>query len=867
MKLHASLRRASLLCALAFVLVAPTHAQQLAAPQKGAPPPVPPARVAQAAAPATIDTLLAADSYAVYGELRGIGAYVNSKEVTELLAPLGLPGGAPPEVLDLLNFLRVHADELATARVMFAGMPVRAKLPDGIAAVELSSPEQAQKFEAELRKFITTHATAFFGEQGDPTTNTTTTVTTTTTTATLGGAPAVVVRRTAPPANARAGERATTAPKPAPFRLVRSGSLLVLSDKSFTLAALHPADAPLLADEPGFQAARARFPSEMLFVYFNTKRGERSSAQQRAAAEREATRQREEMQRARKVAKGQLDEGNVGTGVGHGINANDAPPEPTLANAPPVGDARLAGQPVNPEERVPFVPDEAGDNDAPPAPRDEKRLTPEEEAQAEQQRATEQLFMTLPMLLFGGAPGMSSNNWPESIAAAAELDADSLVLRALFVREADERPARPIPFLPFLMSGPVLTPEAASVAPADTDVLISASLDLPQMYDYVASMFKLFDAAASGMSGRTKGANSSFDAQLGAFEKSGGFRIKEDLLAALGNEMAIAVPGRWLGVRRRDTSAPAGGTSRAHGPAFFIALNDKKALQALLPRALAAAGLKGVSTQQLIEKRGDVEMLAFAQGTIAFIDRFLVIAPDADTMRHIVDSYNERHTLATSEEYHNSARWQPRQVLAQIYLSNALLKSEFEDPKAALEAIDDAAVRDVLLRTNPEPGAVTHALSKDDQGLVHELHIPKDALALMAADALVSSKLGPMRNREAQALEALRAIAEVQANYKAARGKYGSLEDLSHWRRAAITDTNGQNADKDEDETEVLDFNPQVEGYDVKLNVSGDKFEATATPAVYRKTGRRSFFIDQTGVLRAADTGGKPADVNAPPVD
>jgi Protein of unknown function (DUF3352) len=855
MNSYASLRRASLLCALAFALVVPTHAQQTAAAQKGVPPP---ARVAQAAAPATIDTLLAADSYAVYGELRGIGAYVNSKEVTELLAPLGLPGGAPPEALDLLSFLRAHADELATARIMFAGMPVRAKLPDGIAAIELSSPEQAQKFEAELRKFITTHATEFFGEQGEPTTNTTATVTTTTTTATLGGAPAVNVRRVPPPV--RAGERAAApAPKPAPFQLVRAGSLLVLSDKSFTLAALHPADAPLLADEPGFQAARARFPHETLFVYFNTKRGERNSQQQRAAAEREATRQREEMERARKAAKGRAADGSgAGSGVGHGVDASDAPPEPTLTNAPPVGDPQIAGQPVNPEE--------TGDNNEPPAPADEKRLTPEEEAQAEQQRATEQLLSTLPSLLFGGAPGLGGNNWPESIAAAAELADDSLVLRVMLVREGDDRPARPIPFVPLLMSGPALTPEAASVAPADTDVLISASLDLPQMYDYVASMLKLLDAAANGMSVRTKGANSSFDAQLGAFEKTGGFRIKEDLLAALGNEMAIAVPGHWLGVRRRDTSASAAGTSRAHGPAFFIALNDKKALQALLPRALEAAGLKGVSTQQLIEKRGDVEMLGFSQGTIAFIDRFLVIAPDADTMRHIVDSYNERHTLATSEEYHNSARWQPRQVLAQIYLSNALIKSEFEDPKEALEEIEDASIRDVLLRTNPEPGAITHALAKDDQGLIHELHIPKDALALMAADALVSKQLAPLRGHEAQARYTLQGLAQVEQSYKEKHGKYASLEEL---KRLAETEEKKNEADNDDEDGDEdgEGFTPQTEGYEFKLNISGDKFEATATPTIYRKTGRRSFYIDQTGVLRAADTGGKPADVNAPPVD
>ncbi len=855
MKSHASLRRALQLLALALCIAAPAGAQQTAAQRSAAPP----ARGAQTTPNVTFDTLLAADSYAVYGELRGVGAYVNSKEVTELLAPAGLAGSAPPEMLDLFNFLRAHAEELATARVMFAGMPVRAKLPDGFAAVELSSPEQAQKFEAELRKFMTTHAAAFFGEQDDKAAQGTTTTTTTT----MGGPVAIAAtRRAGPSANARAGARApAAAPKPVPFQLVRAGALLVLSDKAFTLSAFRPADAPLLSDEPGFQAARARFPQETVFVYFNTRRIERNSEQQRAAQERARAREREEMLRARKAAKGQPDDGGADLGR---VNPDNMPPEPTLAGAPPSGNARIVGRAISPEERAARERAAPAEPEEPPAPAaDEHRLTPEEEAQAQRQRSTEQLISTLPMLLFGNAPGFGGNSWPESIAAAAELEDNALVLRALLVKEADEKPARPLPFLPLLMSGPALTPDAPNVAPADTDVLISASLDLQQMYDYVASMLKLFDAAASVGSG--DGANKSFDAQLGAFEKAGNFRIKEDLLAALGNELAIALPGRFIGLRNGGIRT---GGRAARGPIFFVALNDKKALQALLPRALEAAGLRGVNTQQLIERRGDVELLAFAPGNIAFIDRFLVVAPDADTMGHVIDSYNERHTLATSEEFRNSAHWQPRPLLAQIYVSNALLKSTFEDPKVALEEIDDAAVREVLMRTNPEPGAITHALSKDDQGLMHELHIPKDALALMAADALVSRQLGPLRAQEGQARYALQGLAAAEETYKQKHGKYASLEELKRLAEEAEKRSEADEASDAEAKEEVEGgFIPYVEGYDIRLNFSGDKFEATATPAVYRKTGRRSFYIDQTGVLRGADIGGKPADVNAPPVE
>src|SRR5205085_6318774 len=100
MKSNATLWRAHALL-LICTLTAPCFAQTThpAAPTK-----VPPAQVAQPTerANVTIDTLLAADTYAIYGEVRGLGQYVNSKEVQELLAPLRLPGGAPPEMLDLI---------------------------------------------------------------------------------------------------------------------------------------------------------------------------------------------------------------------------------------------------------------------------------------------------------------------------------------------------------------------------------------------------------------------------------------------------------------------------------------------------------------------------------------------------------------------------------------------------------------------------------------------------------------------------------------------------------------------------------------------------------------------------------------------
>jgi hypothetical protein len=55
--------------------------------------------------------------------------------------------------------------------------------------------------------------------------------------------------------------------------------------------------------------------------------------------------------------------------------------------------------------------------------------------------------------------------------------------------------------------------------------------------------------------------------------------------------------------------------------------------------------------------------------------------------------------------------------------------------------------------------------------------------------------------------------------------------------------------------------------YRIELTASSDKFEATATPKLYGKTGRRSFFVDESGKVRAADRRGERATADDPAVE
>src|SRR6185503_10471113 len=133
-------------CVVALVMLAtPLLAQQRRnAPRK--PPVTEPAP--------TFDSLLAADSYKIYCEIRGVGGLVRSSAVNDLLDPIMKLGAPPKEFKTVVKWLNAHAEVLAGSRMMVAGWGSRPNLPSVLIAIEFSSPEEAKKFYPELRDFL-----------------------------------------------------------------------------------------------------------------------------------------------------------------------------------------------------------------------------------------------------------------------------------------------------------------------------------------------------------------------------------------------------------------------------------------------------------------------------------------------------------------------------------------------------------------------------------------------------------------------------------------------------------------------------------------------------------------------------------------
>ena len=149
--------------------------------------------------------------------------------------------------------------------------------------------------------------------------------------------------------------------------------------------------------------------------------------------------------------------------------------------------------------------------------------------------------------------------------------------------------------------GPPLALQAPSILPSDTELLIAASLDMPQIYEGVVQT----------MTGLTtsyrRNANLPLDdvpvAPFAQFEKRLGLKIKEDLLPLLGNEIAVSIPvtaftGVRTGSETRNVTNEKDQADKKKlepNPVILISLKDKDAARLMIPKIIDGLGFKGAS--------------------------------------------------------------------------------------------------------------------------------------------------------------------------------------------------------------------------------------------------------------------------------
>ena len=756
---------------LLFALTHTLAQQKRPAPPKVPSPQSPQPKVAPSPAP-TFETLVPAESYTIYGEVRGVGSVIRSSTVTEALEPILKLSGPPKEFKTIVKWLQNHADEVMTSRLLVATWPINQDLPEAIIAIEFASAEEAAKFATPLNAVLTNVVPK--------------------------------VTETTPKTPGSENTEPTTVSRPG-YHLQQAGSLIVLTPKPVTLKKLKPAGSKSLTEDANFRTARNRFSSESVFVFVNVKLIERQ--------EQENRKRSEESQ-------------------------------------------KLLAEAARKEEQAAAAQEEEKKEEEEPEPGNEPRLTVTEEVKdgpatlsVGTEIPPEQLLSSLSLI--GSAFFSGESKWPDGVGLALSLENDSIDLRALFVNEPGEK-SDLVPFLPTLIPGPPIVPESPNILPADSQLVATVSLDLPQIY---AAMTK---STAQQMTMDQRGTvteTSAIESPFGALEKKLKLNLKDDVLPLLGSEISLRLPITGLDLvglpKGPSPVQPAAKDNEAAAdtsPLVLLQLRDKEGVRALMPKIVEALGFKGASSFAQTERKEDTETVSYANlFSYAFVGNFLVLSSDPASVRKLVDSYLKHETLATDPQFRNSTRWQPRPAYGQLYISPALMES-YRSWAEQTRHISDST-RPFLTRLAAMAQPVTYSLSNEGLGPLHELHIPKNLVLMAVAGISGETNPSPMHQNEQAATNAMYMIGFMQEQYKRNKGagSYGSLEQLVATNMVP---------------KEMFEGN----GYKIDVTVSGDKFEVFAVPVEYGKTGTLSYYMDQTRVLRGADRGGASATSSDPPI-
>lgn len=676
--MNLKLPTAILSCLVLLILAASAVAQpRRQAPAKTAPPAPAPAPTP----PPTLDTLIPADTYAVYGEIRSVGQFIKSNSVNEILEPILQLAAPPKELRTAVRWLNLHADEVVSSRLIFAGWPSTSELPAVLVAIEFASPEEANKFQQQLNPFLKKMIPA------------------------------------ATPTPAAEGSKSETTPAPPPpYYIQQTGSLVLITPTPLNLKKLRPAGSKLLAEDANFRIAHNRFNTESVFLFYDVVGVEKEEKErmakweqdnQKAAAAKAANPEPPEPKVEPTVEPEEPDEPppvrETPTEIAGVVAENKGPDGQTVTavSEPPVLMAlgMIMGSIGNVEAKSPAAIAVGLSLDGDSFDLRALLVNPPGEKSDP--------IPFLPILAPGPAIAPETPNILPS-------DTETLVTMSLDFAQiyASLSATRP----PVRGHGPEF--KLDQTAQTETEMPF-AFLEKQLKIKIKDDLLPLLGSEIS-VSVPTLGMGW-FDPPPTSQPSPSPSPTPPD--ANSGDSFSVTETVR--------------NPAKDDGPAVIVAisLKDKEGMRTLLPKLIENVAFKGASALAQTERREDTELVSYVNAVAyAFIGNFLVISPDVKAVRHVVDSYLKHETLSGEAHFKNYTRWQPRQVQGQLYISPTLMEGYRLWAQQPNPGINEQT-RAYLTKFSVVAQPVTYSLSNEGFGPLHELHVPKNLVLLMVAAA------------------------------------------------------------------------------------------------------------------------------------
>jgi hypothetical protein len=633
--------------------------------------------------PPTFDTLLPADTYKIYGEVRGVGQLVRSNSVNEILEPIMKLAGPPKDFKTFVKWLNAQADEVMTSRMLFAGWSSSRELPEALVAIEFASAEEAVKFQVRLNEFLPK----------------------------ILPAPA---QSTSEPSEKPSARR----PQPT-FHIKQAGSLILITPTALNLKKLRPAGSKLLSEDVNFRVARNRFNSEPIFVFVDVKGIEQEEEERRKGYEDH--RKALEAEREAAIAS----------------EKEEASKKPEPVEAPEVMEPEVT------EEQKAAM--EAEVEAQLQALRTEQKAE-QSTAQAKTPPPHQQLLTALGMLLSTFDRTESKWPEAIGFALSLESDSFDVRALMINAPGEKSDPVPFLPMLiagpPVVLESPNILPADTEIVLAmslDFPQIYAfmskppPTIEAERLSGYIKDAKDVeFEPPIAAIEKQLK--IKIKDDLLPLLGSEMVLTLPAKGLDFFGppSPPPSTAPSTAPSSDTNVTAAPAPTSETA--PVVAISLKDKEGMRRLLPKMIAQLGVALLSSPET-ERRDDTEFVSYGSlFAYAFIGDFLVLSSDVAAIRHVVDSYLKRETLSSDQNFKAYTRWQPRQVQGQIYISPALMegyRTWVQQPPSVI----DEQTRAFLTRLTIVPQPITYSLSNEGFGPVHELHLPKNLVLMFIAGA------------------------------------------------------------------------------------------------------------------------------------
>jgi hypothetical protein len=441
--------------------------------------------------------------------------------------------------------------------------------------------------------------------------------------------------------------------------------------------------------------------------------------------------------------------------------------------------------------------------------------------------------------------GVSSKKDPKLEALKAFLGLDALlsfgstlqvsggVARARFDMGVDRsRPG----LVNTLTDPPAITVRSAAFLPADADFVEAFSVDLVALFDLAVQSMPPDVTKGTGIP--------PVNDMLQSFEAMTGMRLRDDFLAAFGNEMALSFDTDGLLSSLEGPPASGPKLEDWHMVGLIEVRNPDVLRKAMA--WVAATAAKGAFKPG---EHNGVEIWEMEEFALAFQDGFAVLGTPAD-VRRCLDAHRTGETLASTPQFAAAMGQPPGGTIAAVYTSAAYFKSFLTAAKLPPEAVEE-------FHRAVENGFAM-AVTKDDSGVHSDYELPV-ANILPVYDGWLDSFYKTYsetrrKENEVAVVEEIRAINSAQETFKDQTGRYGMLREL-----AAKGLVDSRWSSKTESVYMGYRFAMAVTSAEGRPNA---RYALVAVPIFYGESGRRSFFTDETQVVRGADKRGAPATVD-----